>query len=431
MNLTIESYGKKANNPYSTLLFLTICGAVVGGTYIRLLSYMALLVSIVAVVVLSEEDSVCFMMFLMPFAGIFKASPGSQSFFTYLLLFYVLWCMFKKHRINTSFLMYFLFLLVFLVAQMLISVNILRTIKFVVNILFVYLAVSKNANKDNKRIYLWYILGMILSSAVAEFIPNLNQFKTLSQYYDNLARFSGLYGDPNYYSINIIISLCLTVILYHKKQLGTVWALLLAAILVTFAIMTYSKSAFLMLLLPLLLLLYSQVRKRKYFVFALSFLAVVILVSRILARQIDAFDAVLSRLFGDDGGSFLTGRDELWANYIEYFRKSWRTVMVGNGFNAALINEYAAHNTYIDLIYYLGLVGTALLAGVFYAIVKPMPNPEKKNFLNYSIWLCLMAMYSFLSELFYYDWAFHIIIAALISKTDINIVPRGEKNEKI
>lgn len=436
MHLTTESYSEKANNRYSALVFFAICGAIIGGTYIRLFSYAALLFSLIAVVVLSEEDSICLLMFLMPFASIFKASPTSQSFFTYLLLFYVLWCLFKKRRINASFLRHFVFLLVFLVSQMLISVNILRTVKFVANILFIYYVVNGNTHKDNKRIYLYYILGIIMSSAVAAFglIPDLSKYveiKALSQYYDNLVRFTGLYGDPNYYSINVIISLCLTVILYHKKQLGTVLTLLFAAALVTFAIMTYSKSAFLMLLLPLLLLLYSQVRKRKYFVFALLFLAAIILLSRVLARRIDAFDVVLSRLFGDNGGSLTTGRDTIWENYIGYFSKSWWTVIVGGGFNAALVNEHAAHNTYIDLIYYLGLVGTILLGGVFYAIIKPAPNPEKTNFLNYSIWLCLMAMYFFLSELFYFDLAFHIIIAILISKTDMNVSPRGGKNEKI
>ena len=157
MKLRAESYGAKANNRYSALIFLAICGAIIGGTYFRLFSYAALLFSVVAVVALSEEDSICLLMFLMPFASIFKATPGSQSFFTYLLLFYVLWCSFKKHRMNASFLRYFMFLLVFLVSQMFISVNILRTVKFVANILLIYYVIKENSQKD-KNVYRSYCL---------------------------------------------------------------------------------------------------------------------------------------------------------------------------------------------------------------------------------------------------------------------------------
>ena len=436
MDITTRIRIKKPSIKYSVLLAFATCGCVIGGTYSSLLSYAALALSVVAIVFLSEEDSICLLMLLMPFANIFKASPTSQSFFTYLILFYVLWYLFKKRQINAPFLLHFVLLLVFLVAQMLMSMHILRTVKFVANILLIYLVVNGSTLKDNKRIYLYYIFGMIISSAVVAFgvIPNLESYvgtKDLGYDYEKLARFAGLYGDPNYYSVNIIISLCLVVTLHHKKQLGTVLALLFAAVLVTFAIMTYSKSAFLMLLLPLLMLLYSQICSRKYFVFVVLSLAAVVLVSSVLAGRIEAFNTVLSRLLGDDGGSLTTGRDVLWANYIGYIGKSWWTAIVGGGFNAPLIGKHAAHNTYIDLIYYLGIVGTVLLGGTFYAIIKLTPAPLKRNLLNYSVFLCVMAMYFFLSELFYFDWAFHIIIAILVLKTNMNQNLGGGKCEKV
>ena len=436
MDKATEVRIKKQSNKYSALLAAIICGCVIGGTYSSLLSYAALLLSVVAFVVLSEEDSICLLMLLMPFANIFKASPTSQSFFTYLILFYVLWYLFKKRQINASFLLRFVFLLVFLVVQMIMSINLLRTVKFVANILLVYLAVNGDANEDNKRIYLYYILGMIISSAVAAFgvIPNLENYvgtKDLGYDYEELARFAGLYADPNYYSVNIIISLCLVVILRYKKQMRTIPALLFAAVLVTFAIMTYSKSAFLMLLLPLLMLLYSQIRSRKYFISVVLSLVAIVLVSSVLAGRIEAFNTILLRLLGDDGGSLTTGRDVLWANYIGYLGESWWTAVVGGGFNAPLVENRAAHNTYIDLIYYLGLTGTVLLGSTFYAVIKLIPTPQKRNLLNYSVFLCIMAMYFFLSELFYFDWAFHIIIAVRILKTNMNQNLRGGKCEKV
>lgn len=436
MDLTTGSRMKRPNNKYSALLAFAICVAIIGGTYSSLFAYAALLLSVVAVAASSEEDSICLLMMLMPFANIFKPSATAQSFFTYLILFYVCWRFIKRRHINTSFLANFLLLIIFLVIQMVISMNILRTIKFVANVLLVYFAINRDTSENNKRIYLYYILGIIASSAVAAIgmIPDLNSYirtKGLTYSNESLARFAGLYGDPNYYSVNVIISLCLVVILYHKKQLRTVPALLLAAALVTFSIMTFSKSAFLMLLLPLFMLLYSRIRRRKYFMFVLLSLAAVLLLASTLAGNIDAFEVILSRvLTSEDAGSLTTGRIGIWSTYIEYLGNSLLNILLGGGFNLPLINNRAAHNTYIDLIYYLGMVGTVLLGGTFRSVSKLIPTKVRRNFLNYSVWLCIAAMYFFLSELFYFDWAFHIIIAMLVLKTNMVPPPGGAGYEK-
>ena len=63
---------------------LLICFSIVAGTYISIFSLVAFALAVLAVVVLSDEDVICLVMFIMPFTNIFKSSPTSQSFFTYL-----------------------------------------------------------------------------------------------------------------------------------------------------------------------------------------------------------------------------------------------------------------------------------------------------------------------------------------------------------
>ena len=151
MNVTIEDK-KKVIRINSAVVIAIVCLLVIGGTFNSILSYGALLISVAAIVFFKEEDALCLLIFIMPFANIFKSSPDSQSFFTYILLFYVLWNMFKRKNINISFVIALLSLVVFLVFQIFISVNILRTIKFIANICFIYLVIG--VNKNNDRVYL-------------------------------------------------------------------------------------------------------------------------------------------------------------------------------------------------------------------------------------------------------------------------------------
>ena len=408
-----------------------ICITIVAGTFSSIAMYLAFALAIAAIVLITEEDAICFMMMIMPFANIFKTSPGAQSFFTYLILFIIFWHFVKHHYIHTDYLKVLVFLVVYLAVQMIISVNILRTIKFVANLILIYLAVKSCDSAGMKKVCLFYILGMVLSSSVAalNIIPNLNDYigtNDVRVEYEQISRFAGMYPDPNYYSINVIISLCLIVILNYKKELSAVPTMFLGSLLVMFAILTVSKSAFLMLLWPLVLLLYAKVKTRKYFVVLCVIIGCVVTASEVFAGNIEIFNDVLYRLDqASDANSLTTGRSNIWLEYLSYLVTNPRALLFGSGFGAGLVNSHAAHNTYIDMLYYLGLIGSVLLAHIFKAISNIRENPVGRNLLNYSIWICIAAMYFFLSELFYFDWAFHIIVAIGISKMNMTQA-RGE-----
>ena len=413
------------------LITLTTILATIAGLFFELVSYLAFLLAILGVVILSEEESLCFLMFMMPFATIFKAAPDAQSFFTYIVIFYVAWSFLKKQKMNKSFFLSFVTLLTFLVAQMCISINFLRMIKFLVNILLIYFAINTSRTEGNKKVYIYYIMGIALSSILPTLnvIPNLNKYVSttlLGFAYEGVERFSGLYSDPNYYSVNVIICLCLIVVMHHNKQLKTFPAVALAVAMTTFAVMTISKSAFLMLLLPLLLLFYSKIKNRKYFIFAVAFTASFVLVLAILAGRVEAFNTILERFTaGDDISSLTTVRSDLWMQYLEFLYNSILALVFGVGFGAGNVGELAAHNTYIDLLYYLGIIGTAILIVILVKLATFNSTRAKKNILNCSVWVCILVMYFFLSQLLYYDWPFHIVIAIFVSKMDITKAQEG------
>ena len=408
----------------STLL---VCIFVVLGTFNNVFSYLGLALAAISIVFFPQEDVLCLFMFIMPFANIFKNAPDAQSFFTYLTLFYVVYKFVRARHTNVKFIFAFLVMCTFLLLQMLISVSMLRIIKFVANILFVYFVVDHEQYSDNnKKIYMYFIYGVVLSSIIVTvgIIPNLVDYvgiKDLGGAYDQLERFSGMYVDPNHYSINLIISLCLIIILNGRKQLKLGPSILLSIVLVAFSIMTFSKSAFLMLFLPLIMLLYVKIKSGKYLIFVCLLFAIVFVSLSVLAGRIEAFDIILSRFSdADDVNSLTTGRTDIWLNYLEHFTDSGLQLIFGGGFGAKVVEGHAAHNTYIDLIHFLGILGTAIFVAILRILAKIGEKAHIKNFLNHSVWICVLIMYFFLSKLFYFDWPFHIAIAILVSRTNLS-----------
>ena len=170
----------------------------------------------------SEENSALEMLFfLMPLAPIFKLSSSSSSLFTYLELGLLFLIYIKTRYVAKQELGYVLaFALYILFFQIIYGeLNVTSTIKMIVNIA-ILLRISKLSFENTSNIFLSYVAG-VLCSSLYRFLDS--SFFRISAYTSQkvigfgggvfVTRFSGLYTDPNYYAISIIISLCLVVLL--------------------------------------------------------------------------------------------------------------------------------------------------------------------------------------------------------------------------
>lgn len=393
-----------------------IAALIVLGTSNRIFALLALVLGALAIVFSDLEASLAVLMFLLPFSNIFKMSPGSQSFFTYLLLFYVFFalCIIKR-KIDKGFLITTFIFVVILLVQSYNSFNVLRTIKFIANIFLIYVSMSFDLKKHHKNIFMFYIFGVVVSSFVANLglISNLTDYiatKDLGLKNDWLIRFSGLYGDPNYYAVNVIAAMCLVIILLHKKEISVILAYPLIGVFAYFSIITYSKSALLMLAFPAMFFVYSTLRRKKYFWTIAFVVLLVVFGQKVLSGQIDILDVILKR-FSEGNGDVTTGRSGSWEVYLTFFRDNTAKFAIGSGLGAEILGGKAPHNTYIDFLYYTGVLGTLLFVLTLFAMPKSsMPN-EKRNVMNFSVAICIAVMYFFLSEIFYIDLPFHLILA--------------------
>lgn len=410
------------------------------GTYHSIFSLAAFLGCCLMIFFCDRESILLQMFFIMPMANIFKMTPGAQSFFTILLLAYVLLHLVLPRKATTLIILFGLYVVL---GELIVgSFNLFRTIKLICNVLFLSSILNSNVKIRHKEIFLSFITGNFVASVfklldsdffrIGSYIetdtignPNLGNF---------VVRFSGLYSDPNYYAVGMVISLCLIVILYHRKELHAMIAVLFSAVIVYFLIQTYSKSAILMVVLPLLMLLYSLTKNKKYILSLVLTMAAAGVVILAIWGKIPALSIVVERFLSADKAESIdvnkltTGRLDLWLKYAEHLIKNINIGLFGVGISSGPLGSHGAHNTYLDIFYYLGCVGGVLLMLSLIAISQQSRHSFfKRSFLNYSVLICIVIMYFFLSELFYFDLPFHIFLALAV----LNLHTKDNIKERI
>lgn len=417
------------------------------GTFNSVFSIAAFLICGLMVVFVNKEATLYQMFFILPMANIFKMSPGSQSFFTILLLAYVVLHMVLPRKAT---LLVVLFALYVVIGELWAdSFNLFRTIKLICNLLFLSSILNSEVKLKNKEIFFSYISGNIVASTISimdSSFFNVESYIGRKEIAGNIAqdveRFAGLYEDPNYYSIGLIISLCLVVILFYRREIKPIFGFLLSIVMVYFLLQTYSKSALIMMVLPVILLLYVLIKDKKYVLSIFIVFSALLTIFLAFSGKIPALELVIERIResetavgGTDINALTTGRLDIWIMYIEYFINHIRSAIFGVSISADLVEGSAAHNTYIDVFYHLGVLGGTLLVSILAVISRQSRHIHlRRNFLNYSIMICIGIMYFFLSELFYFDTPFQIFIAfsvlnlPLIDEERIKIANEGVKN---
>ncbi len=415
------------NNKIRWAISAVLALLILFGTYRGVFSLAAFLITGLMLVFCDEESNLLQIFFVLPMANIFKFNSEVQSFFTIIILIYVILHLVLPRKATFIVALFAIYILVTQLRSG--GFDLFRTIKFICNLLFLSSTLNGNVKARHGEIFLSYIVGNIVASF---FATTSNSFFKIEQYIgakelgglefeDGITRFAGLYSDPNYYSISIIISLCLLVVLYDREEISGFVTSILTVPLIYFSVITYSKSALIMLLLPFALFLYSVFRRKKYTAICITLIASVIILCLVISEQIPALNIVLTRIEagetseGIDINTLTTGRYNLWLKYIRAITKDIGIILFGTGINTRNLDGNATHNTYLDALYFLGLSGTVLLGLSLKAISSQYGNTKfKRSPINYSIVICIVIMYFFLSELFYFDPPFHIFLAVTV-----------------
>lgn len=418
-----SEYDFSLKKPIERILFLAfITVLILLGTHTKLFSLIAFVICALEMLLDKSKFKLMMMIYLMLLAHIFKISPTGMSYFTFLMMIYIGLKLIEEKSLLLTVVFFSIYMVVVQVVHS--NININEDVKLIGNLLFIGYSLGELCSyteKEKETLCITYIVAVIVSSFMRFFD---SPFFNISAYtrplksegygagVDRLVRFSGLYQDPNYYTVNLIIALCLIVILYYKGNTSKFFCVGTAGLILYFGTLTYSKSFLFILILPLVVFMYANHRRGRTDVQVLSVLLLVVAVAIVLVSNPDYVYNMTRRV--ETKESITTGRADIWVNYFDYMFHNPGILLFGKGFAGRLVNDAASHNFYVEVLYYLGIFGTLMLIIVIANSGLQFRPKRKLNLLNFSVLLTILITYFFLSQLRSYELPIHFMFAYMV-----------------
>lgn len=330
---------------------------------------------------LNLQQKLYAIVFTLPFTSIFKINSSLPSIMIVLYMIYIIETLVVKKK---QICLLDIICITGLAITQTIGVSIyngsiIGIISFILNILFMRLCIlNLKENEDTQKynilvnVSLIFAISMILSITVADIFPQipyivLPEKQSLLMSID---RFSGLNGDPNYYSQLVLVAVSLLVgkINIDNRKIITV---LMGIFLIISGFRSRSKSyALTFILLVVLFYIYfarSVIKEAKTYKNVLGFIIITLI--GIASVYIVFFNVVIPLIESrTDSGDLLTGRGDIWQSYIYMIKMNPFILANGVGFSNSgnTLSQFlginkAPHNVYIELLVEVGVVGISFI----------------------------------------------------------------------
>lgn len=339
--------------------------------------YPLILVGALASVFVPLSACLPMLCFLLPFANIIKLSPGQISLFTVFFAIYVLRIIFKTGRLNRMFL-----LTALLFAGYCLAFSGPEKIVVIITMVcgFTMLREATESDEyDYRHVLYAFCFGIIISSAIGamrDYLPIIKSFSLDATYKvgheQYTQRFVGLNVNPNYYTMDISVAMGCLVTTMCTEKLRPIYFVLFAALAV-FGLMSVSKSFLIVFVVMLVILWLNSLRQGGTTFLKLTFALMLGGVLVLLFAE-EAIETYIFRLTQDSSGdlsSVTTGRTDIWIEYIKTMFKDFKLLFFGAGLGEIL--DAGTHNTYLEMVFNIGLLGGAL----YFSVLKSSVVIEK------------------------------------------------------
>ena len=401
---------------FSRNMFLQ-CGVLFGGICAGLWinKYFMVVAAVFTVITaLRGKMEYCFyqLFFTLPFSMIYKLSPASTSLFAYTMLAVGLVLIVRQWSFGSDFIVFFSLTSMCLTIGM--GNNRTTAVKMMLGLCLFYIFVKKILPADFKNHIMAFALGMLGSSCIGLLKGN---WLRIDAYYSDMnsiyiggiesVRFSGLYLDPNYYSISAIFAITLCIMLFISKRGNRILLGTVVGALTVFGFISYSKMFLIAISVLALFIIISGLGSLKKILIAIFSAPIIGAAIYKWMLNNNYITTMTGRFSGVD---ISTGRFGLWEAYIGYISNSLKTLFFGDGLGAGYLLVGGPHNTYIESVYYIGLIGTTLFLITIFIIFNCRKFDIKKSILNYTLPLLLLFMISTLGCFTINDLMFYFIL---------------------
>lgn len=423
---------KNGDHKTGRALFYAIATAIViviaQTTESRILILLAL-ASYLATVLFTKDGAIFpLFLFFLPWSTILKLSPGSISFASIAtILVFLKYCVkeyFNNGRIEIE---RNLIISVFAMAVITILAKIFHMYDFSANyIMFFFMLVAfpflyyKVGNKtDFVDCIRFYSIGIILASISSLLFgdsPGISRYVNVysdGYLFVGVRRLCGFYADPNFYSAQIVTAfgglLLVMTETYKKSKIN----LVLCITILVCGLVSVSKAFLLCVVLVaiawLFSVLFSHPTKLFSILLALITIAGIALASGALDSIIEQYTIRFN--LSTNSASLTTGRTELWTEYMIFLMNSLPNFLLGQGYTSVFNSvSMGSHNTVIQCVYQLGVLGFIVLVIWFFLFDK---RSTKRKF---ELWPCIcwliacFSMWTGLDILFFDDFFLNVVL---------------------
>lgn len=351
------------------IIALALCVGHIAGNRILIILSMALFLG--GIVYTSLKGKVLHLIcFFLPWAPLIKFEPETMSIYTVGLIGA---CLVTWIRYRISFqrnILPAVALIVFtLTVRLFYGLGIDNSFIMFGIMLMLFPIVGKDLHKtyDFSSFLFFFSIGVISAALSAYYLV---KYPTIARFIDvfswsEITRYSGFYGDANFYSAHISAALAgyLIIMGTGAKKMGN--AIVMSLILLYCGLLAASKSFIITLVLMLLIWIFQLLfTKKSGSRKILIIILVAALVAAIVASGIfaDLFNIIISRFESASNLSELTtGRSTIWMNYLRYLSHNLEVLLFGKGYINALVDGRASHNTILQGVYQFGIVGVVIL----------------------------------------------------------------------
>lgn len=391
------------------ILFLGICG----GVWINRFIYVLTAAFTILICFTKDINNIYYhLLFSISFTVIYKLDPSATSFFAYVMIAAGIILIFRIRTFTVTQLLFICLFSAYLIVGM--GNNYTTAIKMIMGMILFYFFVRVIKVNDFKNHIMAFTLGVIGSSILGTFrnsLPQLSEyFKTEYTLYNSAGltyRFTGLNYDPNFYSMSVIFAIVLCMILLMNKTGNKIlmWTLLVS--LIVFGFQSYSKMFLLSAVIVGIISIVYMLRSPKMIMIALASLLTLGTGVVTWLKRIGYMDIMLSRLFE---GDISTGRFKIWGSYFEYLNRSPLTFFFGDGIGTKYLSVGGPHNTYIESVFLVGVLGSMLYLLTIISIFKCKKYNGEKRIINYLLLFVFLIMVGVLGCFTINEFSFYCML---------------------
>ena len=278
-----------------------------------------------------------------------------------------------------------------------------------------------------------YMFGGFISSCTLALLVSVLPACHYDVFYMD-GRFNAFLAHTNHVHMRGVFLLSYYMYRYLKNNLSTLKFVLIYLLCVGFTLASRSKTGILLLALFTLLLIILYLKDDfKHRIKFVAIFALIILVA--MAAGYKIILEIVNRFVQGDGNfisNFLTGRNDIWLDYLKAIIKNPFVFLFGHGlvaeevFIVAQNMPRASHNLYIFLLYRFGLIGCIVLAYFFVVFIKELNKQKPKLIASLPvIWVCAIGL---IENVFNYFGITSIILAFMVLFAD---TPEKELKQEV